>query len=252
MQLPTPNPKEHIEVAGLPRRLLLNFTDINNIIQLHLRRFGIFTLLASQPPENKRRLLFPPDFHEPSRTLWHEPDDNRQRDQRHDLERHRKPPDEGALLVGEPGSPVFDPVSHNHAEDIERELQTDELSTTRVRGSLGCPHGRNSVQDASADAVEDSSAEHPVCVLRRALEHGADDAPEAGETDGRDAAVFVADPAAEKTADERAGKVVHCDDATLEKGLVRDDDAGLRIVVAETHEFGVVAGGVDAAHEACE
>lgn len=51
------------------------------------------------------------------------------------------------------GGLQFEPVCDNDTEDVEGELDGDELSTTCVLSSLGCPNGNNGVENTGSDAV---------------------------------------------------------------------------------------------------
>lgn len=302
MQLAGADAEEHLDVPLLLGSVVLEVLDADDVLELGLGGGAVLALGAAEALEDEARLVLAADLDEPAGGLGHEPDDDEEDDEREDLEGDGEAPDEGGLGVvvlggaaavsddcqlmyirdtllsrsGDMGGKgglrdvQFQPVGDDDAKDVEGKLECDKLAARGVGGRLGGPDGGDGVEDAGADAVEDARAEHPVCVLRGGLQGGGEDAPDAGEADGGDAAVAVAHPAAEEAAGEGAGEVVDCDlcdvlvklsvlavaekgrthNSTLQQRLVYNDDALFLIPVPEAHNLGVVAGGVDAAHEA--
>ena len=104
---------------------------------------------------------------------------------------------------------VFDPVRHDDAENVEGEFDGDELAARGVASGFGGPDGGDGVEDAGADAVEGTGAEHPFGVLGGALKSGTDDGPQGGYGDGLDSTIAVTKPASKEGAKESSGKVVH-------------------------------------------
>jgi len=51
---------------------------------------------------------------------------------------------------------LFNPVSDDNAENVECEFDGNELTSRGVIGCFGRPYRRNSVQDTSADAIQDT------------------------------------------------------------------------------------------------
>lgn len=105
----------------------------------------------------------------------------------------------------------FEPVGNHNTKDVEGEFHSHKLATRLVRGSLGGPHRRDGVEDASAEAVQHASAEHPVGVHGRTLKGGSKNGPDAGHTDSCNSTVAVTEPAADEAADEGSREVVNGD-----------------------------------------
>ena len=105
---------------------------------------------------------------------------------------------------------LFEPVRHNNTKDVEREFNGDELTSRSMTGCLGGPYGCNGIQDTGSYAIEDTRAEHPVRVHRRALKDSTDDGPYRSESDRVDSAISIAEPAADKGTEESTGKIIDC------------------------------------------
>ena len=68
--------------------------------------------------------------------------------------------------------------------------------------SLGSPDRNNGVEDTSAEAVDETSADHPIGIHSRALESSTDDSPSSTKRDGLYAAIFVTEPTTNETANQ--------------------------------------------------
>lgn len=263
--------EEHVEVALLVGGLVFEVADGDDVLQLGLGGDAVLALVAAKAAEDKAGFLLAAGLDEPTGRLRHEPDEAEEEDERQDLECDGEAPDEGGVGVVVLGGAELEPVGDDDTEDVEGELEGDKLAAGGVGGGLGGPDGGDGVEDAGTDAVEDAGAEHPVGVHGGRLQGSSEDAPDAGTADGGDAAVAVAEPAAEEAAEESSGEVVDGDlrddcvsdallgdelfgesgtyNAALQERLIDDDNLLLIVPVAEAHELGIVAGGVDTAHQ---
>lgn len=134
---------------------------------------------------------------------------------------------------------LFDPVSNDDTKDVQREFDSDELSTGFVLGSLGSPDWNNSVEHSCTPSVDETGANHPSVVLSRCLESSTDDSPASSESDGLDTAITVTEPTTNETADEST-EIVDGNNTTLEKGVVDDGGTCLGIRMTEFHSGVVV------------
>ena len=140
-----------------------------------------------------------------------------------------------------------------------------------MTGGLGSPDGCNGVQDACAHAIEDTGAEHPVGVLGRALQCGANDSPHGGQCDGIDSSELVTKPATDERTDESAGEIIDRDladrsahhvragkgrwkvdrtyDTALQQRVGHIDLVLLGIPVPKAHGSCIVAIGIHTSHD---
>ena len=72
-------------------------------------------------------------------------------------------------LSGNQVDSLFNPVCCHHTKDVQGELNGHELTTRCVAGGFGGPDRCDCIQDACADTVQGTGAEHPVGILSRAL-----------------------------------------------------------------------------------
>ena len=217
MQLARVPAEKHGQVAILGRSLPLQLDNVANILKFGFGRTVTFT---AKTAENKSSFLFPPDFDEPARGFGHGPNDDEEEDKGHDLESDGEAPDERRVYLPVKGSAVFNPVSDNDTEDVEGEFDGDKLAAGCVAGGFSGPDGGDGVKNACSDSVQNTGAEHPLGILSRTLESGADDSPYGGDRDGLDTAISIAKPSAEEGAKEGAWQVVDCDlrSRTSDKG----------------------------------
>ena len=201
MQLAGVPAEKHGQVAVLARGLPLQLDNVANILKFGFGRTVAFT---TKTTEYKSGFLFPPDFDEPARGFGHGPNDKEEEDEGHDLESDGEAPDERRVYLPVKRSAVFDPIRDDDSEDVEGELNRDELTAGCVAGGFSGPDGGDGVKDAGSDAVQDTSAEHPLGILGRTLESGADDGPDGGDRDGLDTAISIAKPSAEEGTEECA------------------------------------------------
>lgn len=118
------------------------------------------------------------------------------------------------------GAGHTEPVSDDDSGDVQRELEGDEETAGEVTGRLGGPHGHDRVEVARATAGYHPRYDHPLKVLRRGLQRGADENLRATDVDGLLASKLVADPAAEQAANKGA-QVIRADDTPLEEDTAR-------------------------------
>ena len=64
--------------------------------------------------------------------------------QRHDVETER-------------GDLQFKPVSNNHTENIQRELNGDKLASTSMRNTFSCPNGNDGIEYACSESIDQTS-----------------------------------------------------------------------------------------------
>ena len=120
------------------------------------------------------------------------------------MESDGEAPDERRVYLPVKGSTVFNPISDNDTEDVEGEFDRDELAAGCVAGGFSGPDGGDGVKNARSDTVQNTGAEHPLGVLGRTLESGADDSPYGGDRDGLDTAISIAKPSAKEGTEECA------------------------------------------------
>ncbi len=52
---------------------------------------------------------------------------------------------------------LFDPIGDYNTEDIQRKLDSNELTPRSVLGGFRCPNRGNGVQDTSPDTIQSTS-----------------------------------------------------------------------------------------------
>ena len=68
--------------------------------------------------------------------------------------------------------------------------------------SLGSPDWNNGVEDAGTEAVDQTSADHPIGILSRALQRGTNDSPASTKRDCLYTAKLITEPTTNETADQ--------------------------------------------------
>lgn len=94
VQLAGSDPKEHVEVVLLPRRLPLQLADVADVLELRLALVGVGAALATQSAEDVAGFVLAAHLDEPARGFGHEEDDAEEEKERHDLEGDGEAPDE--------------------------------------------------------------------------------------------------------------------------------------------------------------
>ena len=145
---------------------------------------------------------------------------------------------------------LFNPIGNNNTKDVERELNSDELSTGCVLGSLGGPNRNDSVKHSCTPSIDETSADHPSVILSRSLESSSNNSPTSSETYGLDAAITVTEPTTDETAYEST-EIVDGDDTALEEGVIDDWRATHGIWMTEFHGCIIIVNcTVDTTHHA--
>lgn len=142
------------------------------------------------------------------------------------------PPDRTVPAIDETQSKLK-PIRHHHAEDIQRKLNSDELAARSMLRSLRRPDWHDGIQHPRPNTIDSAGTDHPVVVLRSALQRRTKDSPHGTKSNRPDPADFVPDPASEQRASE-GSEVVDADDAALEEGVGYHRVAG-GVDIAETH-----------------
>lgn len=96
------------------------------------------------------------------------------------------------------------------------------------------PNWDDGVKNTSTDAIDSTSADHPVMVHGRALQARSHDSPNGAQSDGLDSADLVANPSTQETS-EKSSQIVDRDDTALQQAVRDYRLLGDRIDVAETH-----------------
>lgn len=68
------NAEEHVEIALLVGGFLFQVANADDFLQFSLGQLALPTLTSSKTLQNEPSLIFPTDFNEPARGLWHESD----------------------------------------------------------------------------------------------------------------------------------------------------------------------------------
>ena len=161
----------------------------------------IFPIIAPQSSQNPPALRLPPYLSKPPRALWKDPHGEKQHQERNDLKCDWKTPQERRSSGKKKRKRVGKPVCRTNAKDIKGKFLSDEGPASGRRRDFRSVNGYNSIENPSAETVEQTCTYHPFSVLGGGLEYGAYGCPEGAEGYAFYAAVGVADGAADEAAD---------------------------------------------------
>ena len=258
VELARADAEEHREVRRVAGGLALKFGDVANILELSLGLASVCTCLASKAAEDVASFFFAANLYEPTRRLREEPTYGKKKQQWGNLEPDWEPPGEcgNSSLVEIAAAKIklsardsridriveyslFDPVCDNDTEDVQGELNSYELTTGGMLGSLGSPDGNDGVEHSSPPSVDETGEDHPGVVLSRSLKTGTNDGPTSSKSNRLDTSISITEGTTDKTAHESA-EIINGDNAALKKGVINDWSAGYRISVAELHGVVIV------------
>ena len=259
--------EQHCKVRLRLGSLAFKLGDVADILEFGLGPTQVRTGLTTKTAENVAGFFFATDLGEPTWGLGKEPNNAQEEQKRDDLESDGETPGERGGSAFVEAASVFEPVGDNDTEDIQCEFNGDELTTRFVLGGFGGPDRHDGVENTSTPSIDETSADHPVVVLGRALKAGTENGPASTESDCLDTPIAVTERAPDETTHEGteivdgnllqvsknvcglcpSDEMTH--DASLEESVGDDRCASDRIRVAKFHGFVVVIRGVvDTSH----
>lgn len=125
---------------------------------------------------------------------------------------------------GEGGNAQLEPVRYHDSEDVERELNSNELTSTSVRNTFCSPHWYNGIQDTSAPTIGQScyvsisfdvpsfsgdfTKDHPNMILSRTLQTSSQYTPSCTKSNSLDPPNFFSYPTSNKST-YQSTQVIH-------------------------------------------
>lgn len=150
------------------------------------------------------------------------------------------------------------PVGQDNTKDVKCKLNGNELSARCMLGGLRGPDRNDSVQNTSADTVDEArynrqfciplakvflvlTADHPVMILGRALQTRTQDSPNRAHSNGLDSSHTISQPTTKQTAEQRP-QIVDGHNSTLQQGIGdhRGQLAIFHFGVAKLHDVDIV------------